>query len=80
MPFVINIFNIKTNTIANNGNFDVGPTIQNSHTATNKVVGSNNTFGDLSFSASSQVNGFNDPDVFDQGQLANPSAPMAGQF
>ena len=80
MPFAINIFNIKTNTINNNGNFDIGPIIQNSHTATNKLVGSNYTFGDLSLSISAQTNGFFDPDFVDQGQVANPSAPIAGQF
>ncbi|MGV3489194.1 MAG: spore germination protein [Tuberibacillus sp.] len=80
MPYVINIFNIKTNVMNANANFDIGPTVQNSHTSNNKYVGSNNTFGDVSASFSAQANGNFDADVSDQGQVANPSAPIAPQF
>jgi len=80
VPFVINIFNIKTNVINANGSVDTGAIIQNSHTSNNKFIGSNYAFGDLSPSFSAQANGNFDPDISDQGQVANPSAPMAGQF
>ena len=80
MPYVINILNVKTNVINANGNFDIGPTVHNSHTSNNKFVGSNNAFGDLSSSFSAQANGNFDPDGSDQGQFANPSAPIAPQI
>lgn len=80
MPFQINIFNIKTNSVANNANISLGPSVQNSHTANQKWVGSNFALGDLSPSNSFSVNGFGDPDISDQDQIANPSAPITNQF
>ncbi len=52
MPYLINIFNIKTNGITQNGNFDIGATIHNSHTANSKFIGANFSLGDLSPSSS----------------------------
>src|SRR4051812_8881682 len=80
MPFQINIFNIKTNSIANNANISLGPSVQNSHTANQKWVGSNFALGDLSPSSSFSLNGFGDTDISDQDQIANPSSPIANQF
>ncbi|MDP4106989.1 MAG: spore germination protein [Bacillota bacterium] len=80
MPFQINIFNIKTNAINNNANISLGPSVQNSHTANSKWVGTNMAFGDLSPSGSFSANGVADTDISDQDQIANPSGPVANQF
>ena len=80
MPFQINIFNIKTNSVANNANISLGPSVQNSHTANQKWVGSNFSLGDLSPSSSFSLNGVGDTDISDQDQIANPSSPIANQF
>lgn len=80
MPFQINIFNIKTNSINNNANISLGPAVHNSHTANSKWVGTNIALGDLSPSNSISVNGVADPDISDQDQIANPSLPITNQF
>ncbi|MBT2678971.1 spore germination protein [Bacillus sp. ISL-35] len=80
MPYQINIFNIKVNGISSNGNLDIGPTVHNSHTSNNKNFGVNLSLGDFSPSSSFQNTGVFDPDVSDQDQIANPSAPIANQI
>ncbi len=80
MPYQINIFNIKVNGISSNGNLDIGPTVHNSHTSNNKNFGVNLSLGDFSPSSSVQNTGIFDPDVSDQDQIANPSAPIANQI
>ena len=80
MPFLINIFNIKTNGITSNGNFDIGATIHNSHTANSKFIGANISLGDISPSSSFMGNSYVDPDVSDQDQIANPSLPISNQI
>lgn len=80
MPYQINIGSFKNNSISQNGSIDIGPTVHNSHTANTKLVGSNFSFGDLSLSTSVMGNGVLDPDVGDQGQVFNPSAPVANQI
>jgi hypothetical protein len=80
MPYFINIFNIKTNGISQNGNFDIGATIHNSHTANTKYIGANISLGDLSPSTSLMGNNSIDPDISDQDQIMNPSLPMSNQF
>ncbi|MCQ6267488.1 spore germination protein [Fictibacillus sp. WQ 8-8] len=79
MPYLFNIFNIKTNGVTMNGNIDIGPTVHNSHTANTKSVGSTISLGDFSPSTGFMVNSNIDPDVSDQGQVANPSAPVTAQ-
>jgi hypothetical protein len=76
MPFQINIFAIKTNSISKNGNIDFGTVVQNSHTANTKLVGSNFSVGDFSPPSSLIGNLYNDPDLSDQDQIANPSVPI----
>jgi hypothetical protein len=61
MPFFINIVNMKTNGVSQNGNIDIGAALQNSHTSNNN-------------------SGYLDPDISDQAQIANPSAPVANQI
>ncbi|HYK71593.1 MAG TPA: spore germination protein [Pseudoneobacillus sp.] len=80
MPYQINIFNIKVNGMSQNANIDVGPTVHNSHTANTKLVGANFSLGDLSPSGSQMNTGMLDPDISDQDQIANPSAPIANQI
>lgn len=79
MPYAINIINMKTNGVTMNGNIDVGPTLHNSHTANTKSVGANLSLGDLSPSSSFMFNNNFDPDINDQNQIANPSAPFTPQ-
>ncbi|SFC77265.1 Spore germination protein gerPA/gerPF [Bacillus sp. OV322] len=80
MPQQINIFNIKTNSITTNANFDIGPTVHNSHTSNFKIIGANFSFGDISPAGSSMANGVWDPDFSDQDQIANPSMPITSQL
>lgn len=80
MPFQINILNIKINGATQNGNIDVGSTVQNSHTANSKFVGANFSLGDFSPASSLMNSGNIDPDVSDQDQIANPSMPIANQI
>lgn len=80
MPFQINIFNIKTNVLNNNASISLGPAVHNSHTANAKWVGANMAFGDLSPSASLSANGYGDPDISDQDQIANVATPISNQF
>lgn len=80
MPFIININIMKTNGVTQNGNIDIGGTIQNSHTSNDKFVGVNFSVGDLSPTLELSNNNVLDPDFSDQGQTANPSAPAAIQF
>lgn len=80
MPFLINIINMKTNGVTQNGNIDIGATVHNSHTANTKLVGANFALGDLSPTFSNMFNVALDPDISDQDQIANPSAPVTNQF
>lgn len=80
MPYIINIFNMKTNSLSNNANIDFGPTNQNSHTANSKWVGANLANGDFSPASAIMLNAQLDPDISDQDQIANPSAPILNQI
>ncbi|WP_100330667.1 spore germination protein [Bacillus xiapuensis] len=80
MPFMINILNMKTNGVTQNGNIDIGATVHNSHTANTKFVGGNISLGDCSFSNSLMGNQMLDTDVSDQDQIMNPSLPMTYQI
>jgi hypothetical protein len=80
MPYFINIFNVKTNGITQNGNLDIGATIHNSHTANSKFIGANFSLGDFSPSSSCMGNSSIDTDISDQDQIANPSLPIGNQF
>lgn len=79
MPYFIQFFNMKTNGVNMNGNIDVGPTLQNSHTANTKSMGANFSIGDFDLSNSLMVNCAVDPDVSDQDQISNPSFPVTPQ-
>jgi hypothetical protein len=79
MPFFINIVNMKTNGVSQNGAVNVGPSVLNSPTANNKLNGSNFSLGDFSLTFSNMVTNSLDPDISDQDQIANPSAPITNQ-
>ena len=80
MPFLINIFNMKTNGVTQNGNIDIGAVVHNSHTANTKLNGANFSLGDLSPTGSCMSTGVLDSDVSDQDQIANPSLPWTNQL
>lgn len=80
MPFFINIANMKTNGVSQNGNIDIGATVHNSHTSNNKLIGVNFSVGDLSPAFSNMLSGYFDPDMSDQAQIANPSTPVSNQI
>jgi hypothetical protein len=80
MPFLINILNMKTNGVTQNGNIDIGATVHNSHTANTKLNGANFSLGDLSFTGSCMSTGVFDSDVSDQDQIGNPSLPWTNQI
>ncbi|RJS61961.1 spore germination protein [Bacillus sp. PK3_68] len=80
MPFMVNIFNMKTNRVTSSGNIDVSGIVHNSHTVNTKFVGGNISLGDFSPSSSCMSNGVLDSDLSDQDQIANRSMPVANQF
>ncbi|HET7658159.1 MAG TPA: spore germination protein [Bacillales bacterium] len=79
MPYFIQFFNMKTNGVTMNGNIDVGPTVQNSHTANTKSIGANFNIGDFTIANSLMCNRGVDPDISDQGQISNPANPVSPQ-
>lgn len=79
MPYFIQFYNMKTNGVNMNGNIDIGPTVQNSHTANTKSMGANFNLGDLAIANSIMINRNVDPDLSDQDQISNPATPIAGQ-
>jgi Spore germination protein gerPA/gerPF len=80
MPFFINIVNMKTNGVSQVGSIDIGAAVHNSHTSNNKLIGVNFSVGDLSPTFSNMISAYFDPDIDDQGQVANPSAPITNQI
>ncbi|MBA2872864.1 hypothetical protein HNQ85_003177 [Anoxybacillus calidus] len=80
MPFVINIFNMKTNGVKQVGSIDIGGTVHNSHTANSKNIGTNISLGDFSPTSSWMASGYFDTDVSDQDQILDPSLPITNQF
>jgi hypothetical protein len=80
MPFFINIVNMKTNGVSQLGTLNVGPFALNSPTANNKLVGTNLSLGDFSLTFSNMISNNIDPDISDQDQIANPSAPITNQI
>ncbi len=80
MPFLINVFNMKTNGVTQNGNIDIGGTVHNSHTANSKFFGANFSLGDLSPTSGWIANGVLDTDVSDQDQFGNPAIPYTNQL
>jgi hypothetical protein len=76
---LINIQNIKVNSMASNASINIGPAFHNSHSAHSKYLGNNTTVGDTS-PADSEINlSVNDPDIADQSDVGNTESPIVGQ-
>jgi len=68
MSFIVNISQIKVNSVANNASIDVGPCIHNSHASNTKIWGSNMSSGDHTPTTSTSMNHVFDADVNDQSE------------
>ncbi|MCK6255681.1 spore germination protein [Fictibacillus sp. WQ 8-8] len=68
MRFSFRIGKIITNGVTQNGNIDIGSTVQNSHTANTKSVGAVVAFGDCSDACAYMINFNEDNDENDMGQ------------
>ncbi|MCP8967223.1 spore germination protein [Ectobacillus ponti] len=71
MPSNINIYSIKVNSISNNGSINIGEVFHNAPTANSKTQGLNASYGDLAPTTAGMENVFIDPDVNDQGDIAD---------
>ncbi|TLS34960.1 spore germination protein [Pseudalkalibacillus caeni] len=71
MPVINNIFNIKVNSIANNGSISFGNTYHSNHTANSKLQGANTSVGDFAPANSMASNNAFDPDVTDMAEVGN---------
>jgi hypothetical protein len=79
LPTVINIFNMKINSITNNASVNIGESLHNSHTANTKAQGTNASFGDVSPPRATMKNMYIDPDVNDQGDIATVDTAFTRQ-
>lgn len=79
MPSNINIYSIKVNNISNNGSLNIGDALHNAPTANTKAQGVNSSYGDTSPTTSGMENVYIDPDVNDQGDIANPANVNSNQ-
>ncbi|MBA4537976.1 spore germination protein [Bacillus aquiflavi] len=80
MQTVINIYSLKINNISSNGSINIGETLHNAPTANSKTQGHNASYGDLSPTNAAMESVFIDPDVNDQGDIANPSPVISNQM
>ncbi|MDF2903389.1 MAG: hypothetical protein K0S25_1027 [Bacillus sp. (in: firmicutes)] len=80
MQTVINIFNLKINSISNNGSLNIGEALHNAPTANTKSQGHNASFGDFAPPTAAMENVFIDPDMNDQGDIANPANVISNQI
>lgn len=76
MQTVINIFNLKVNSVASNGSINIGEAFYNAPTANMKSQGQNSSFGDFAPPTAAMENVFIDPDLNDQGDIAS-TAPVS---
>ncbi|WP_071459847.1 spore germination protein [Bacillus massilinigeriensis] len=80
MHTVINIYSLKINNISNNGSLNIGDSLHNSPTANTKSQGQNASYGDYAPPTAAMENVFIDPDLNDQGDIADPSNVNSIQF
>jgi len=80
MPCVINIGNIKINSVSANGSVNIGEVVHNSHSSNIKSQGSNTSIGDFSPTSAQMNNGAIDNDVSDQNEILNPANPGVNQI
>jgi hypothetical protein len=80
MPsIVINLYNLKINSISGNGSVTIGEATHNSHTAKSKVQGVNSSYGDLSPTEANLQNILIDPDVNDMTDIGNADSTNVGR-
>lgn len=75
----INVFILHVNGMIQNENFNIGRTLQNSHTANVKIFGANFSMGDFSPANSMIIMRTQDSDISDLGQIENPSSVDSSQ-
>ncbi|RLQ95398.1 spore germination protein [Falsibacillus albus] len=80
MQTVINIFSLKVNSVSNNGSINIGEALHNAPTANSKSQGQNSAYGDFAATNSAMENVYIDPDLNDQGDIANPSPVISSQM
>ncbi|HET7580693.1 MAG TPA: spore germination protein [Bacillales bacterium] len=79
MPFSVNVYNLKVNSIASNGSLNLGPVIHNSHSARSKLFGGNASVGDQSPTSALMNNKIADPDLIDQSDFLTSDTAYATQ-
>ncbi|MEH7180143.1 spore germination protein [Neobacillus vireti] len=80
MPsIVINLYNLKINSISGNGSVTIGEASHNSHTAKSKIQGVNSSYGDLSPTEANLQNILIDPDVNDMTDIGNSDSTNIGR-
>ncbi|MBM7644649.1 hypothetical protein JOD45_000842 [Scopulibacillus daqui] len=79
MSFIFNIRNIKINNMSHNASVIIGPGYHNSHTASSKSQGGNNSIGDQSPVSGLFNNQLYDPDINDQSEVANTDSVNGNQ-
>lgn len=80
MQTVINIFSLKVNSVATNGAITIGEAFFNAPTANTKSQGQNTAYGDQAPPTAAMENVFIDPDINDQGDIANPTPVISNQI
>lgn len=79
MQTVINIYSLKIHNISSNGSINIGESLHNSPTANTKSQGQNASYGDFAPPHAQMENVFIDPDLNDQGDIANPTPVFSNQ-
>ncbi|MFB6466156.1 spore germination protein [Cytobacillus sp. Hz8] len=80
MQTIINIFNIKINSISTNGSVTIGESLHNAPTANAKTTGQNASYGDYAPPTAAMENVYIDPDINDQGDIGNPAPVNSNQL
>lgn len=80
LPTVINIYNMKINSIFSNGSVNIGESFHNSHTANTKSTGANTSYGDEAPALSTMKNVYVDPDGNDMNEIGNTESVQAKQL
>ncbi|MFP3124729.1 spore germination protein [Ectobacillus funiculus] len=76
---LINIQNVKINSMASNASINIGPAFHNSHSAHSKFLGNSTSVGDTSpIDAKIDLN-VQDPDFVDQSDIGTTESPIVEQ-
>ncbi|MBW5446368.1 spore germination protein [Cohnella sp. CFH 77786] len=71
MATVINIFVLRINSIASNASVNIGESVINSPTSSNKYTGYNASYGDAAPPYATMKNTYVDPDVNDMNEIGS---------